>query len=153
FRQWNELGIVEPQLHRQLNPAFWRIELRVIDLLLQLSEDLVCPPDVETCNLEISRKRDLKYVCLLVGRPYGLWVRTAERHDRRNKIIPQSWRGIRRREPLRIHAWKASHIGKWRHVHDRHARHTRHRDRFHKFSNARRTVLWLLHRQADEVEF
>ena len=127
LRQGNEDRVVYSQLHQQFNIALGRIEARSTDFAFQPSDDFVPLLDVEAGDLEIRGQRHLQYIGLFARRPYRLRAWTAERHHARVEIVSHGRLRIGGLEQFSIDPRNAPHVGKRRHVHDRHARHPRFR--------------------------
>src|SRR5207249_11507532 len=69
------------------------------------------------------------------------------------KFLPDFRRRISGLKQFGIYPRNAPHIGKRRHVHDRHTRHPRCRHGVHKLPHSGRSILGLLHRKTDEIIF
>ena len=147
----HEDRIIDPQLHRQFDLALRRVEARGFDVLLEPAHDRRILVAVETRAFEIGRQRDQKFIRLAVGRTDRLRVGAVERDLLGIDRIPNARIGVGRFERLVIQSGDALDVGQRRHVHDRHAGHARFADRIEQFAHAGRTILRLLHAEADQV--
>ncbi len=89
FGERHEDRVVDPQLHRQLDLAFRRVEANRLDVLLELAQDGGALVAVEARDLEVGRQRDLQHVDLLVRRADRLRVRAAQCQQSRDRNCPR----------------------------------------------------------------
>jgi hypothetical protein len=94
FRQWHEKRVVKTQLHRQLDLALRSIETNRIDILLDITKDLVALLAVKARNLEVGRQSHLQYVGLLLRRPDRLRIGAAQCQRAGIEAVPYRRHGV-----------------------------------------------------------
>src|SRR6516164_4483705 len=117
----------------------------------ELTQNLVVYGRGKNCRLEIGRQVDGEHIGRFVRWTRRLWIRRAQGYEGWIQAIPYARLRVSGFGGDRIDSGNALEIRQRWHVHKRKTRHPRVSDHVQKRTHRVVQVLWLLHRQYDEV--